>query len=114
VEPGWISISRRAWTELAAALLPPEQNLRIQQQIVHLIPKARSTSGGSGASKSFRMRILPFNDPKPLRAVLAGPTGTRRAIGFPAFAITTSSPLAAQMRLGGMEVHGFGHGLSLA
>jgi len=65
-----------------------------RQQRHGLTPNARNTLRGSGASKSFRTRILPLSAPKPVRRD-PRTIGTSRTMGFPALAMTMSSPLTA-------------------
>src|SRR5206468_3090948 len=71
----------------------PEEDLRVEERPHQRPAKARRTPAGSGASKSAAMRIRPFSRPG---RRLAGESGTRRARGRPARAITISSPAAAR------------------
>src|SRR5207244_11894322 len=73
----------------------PEKYLRVEEQ-PHAPPSnASSVSGGSGASKSAAILILPFRKPG-LRTRLAGAIGTSFATGFPALAMTISAPSATR------------------
>lgn len=56
-----------AGTQFPAALFPPEQRLRVEQQVHRTRPKARRIRAGSGASKSSAIRTVPFSVPNPLR-----------------------------------------------
>src|SRR5205823_4273853 len=88
--------SRTAPPEPGVILAPPEEDVRVEEQ-VHSPrpPKASRSSFGSGASKFFATRSLPFQTPG-LRGRLPGASGTSFATGLPALAITTSSPDAAR------------------
>src|SRR5262245_52246457 len=57
--------------------------------------KCFRTSGGSGASKSSAIQTCP-SQPPGLRGFSIRASGTSRALGDPAFAITISSPAAAR------------------
>src|ERR1035438_2459366 len=76
---------------------PPDRDMGIQQQVHHSMPNGSPISGGSGASKSSLIHILPFNMPKVLRTS-GFSRGTRRATGLPALAMRISSPAATSSR----------------
>src|SRR4051812_1288609 len=73
---------------------PPDQNMRIEQDIHSSAPNARARSGGKGSSKVSRILIRPLSRPG-FRSNFFCSNGINRAIGLPALAIMISLPAAA-------------------
>ena len=78
-----------------APLVPPDEDVGIQQQVHRSPSKSRTTASGSGASKFLPMRHFPLPLPGTRRARVSS-SGTRRAHGRPDLEMTISSPPAAR------------------
>src|SRR5439155_27029446 len=81
--------------DLRFAREKPEEHVGVQEEPHQRRSNSFKTFSGSGASKSFPIRIRPFKRPG-RRGRIAGPSGTSRATGRPARAITISSPFPAR------------------
>src|SRR4051812_8069747 len=78
----------------SVVLDPPDQNMRIEQDVHSSAPNARARSGGRGSSKLSRILIKPLSRPG-FRANFFCSNGINRAIGLPALAMMISLPDAA-------------------
>src|SRR5437868_12062537 len=89
------------WAEGTWLIQPPKKNVRIQQDSHLRLREDRPSkesrrSAGRGSSKFGEIQILPRKNPPFRRLAGAGRKGTSFAFGWPALAMTISSPAAAR------------------
>jgi len=80
--------SRQPWT----SLVPPEEDMCEQEPHFGAMPEPyhSASSDSDRESKSAAVQILPLSIPGTLLADCAGPSGTKRATGLPAFAMSST------------------------